>query len=187
LRTKPPISDLWTQTEEVPNPAGGKPIQLNSYLALHRSQMLGEFNDNNRMHPCDANVDFTDDFEQRLEEAIERLPESVMSDRATAQQAEMKEAGKSMKGNAYVVQDGELFRNVDGQLVKVEADARRIQRVEGMLKIRDVLIALTDAEMGRAQDSADSLRKELNTAYDRFILALAAQVPLESALAVQTA
>jgi N12 class adenine-specific DNA methylase len=161
-------SDLWAQTEEVPNPAGGKPIQLNSYLALHRSQMLGEFNGNNRMHPGDANVDFTDDFEQRLEEAIERLPESVMSDRATALQAEMKEAGKSMKRNGYVVQDGELFRNVDGQLIKVEADARRIQRVEGMLKIRDVLIALTDAEMGRTEDSADTLRKELNTAYDRF-------------------
>ncbi|HZM91762.1 MAG TPA: hypothetical protein VFF31_34900, partial [Blastocatellia bacterium] len=114
-------SDLWTQTEEVPNPAGREPIQLNSYLALHRSQMLGEFNGNNRMHPGDANVDLTDDFEQRLEEAIQRLPENVMSDRAAALQAEMKEAGKAMKRGGYVVEDGELFRSVDGQLIKVEA------------------------------------------------------------------
>jgi hypothetical protein len=161
-------SDLWTQTEEVPNPAGREPIQLNSYLALHRSQMLGEFNGNNRMHLGDANVDFTDDFEQRLEEAIQRLPENVMSDRAAALQAEMKEAGKAMKRGGYVIEDGELFRNVDCQLIKVEADARRIQRIEGMLKIRDVLNALTDAEMGRTQDSSDDLRRQLNRAYDRF-------------------
>ncbi|MGH9852954.1 MAG: hypothetical protein ACREBD_24215, partial [Blastocatellia bacterium] len=161
-------SDLWTQTQETPNPAGGKPIQLNSYFALHRSQMLGEFNGNNRMHPGDANVDLTDDFEQRLEEAIQRLPEHVMSDRAAVLQAEMKEAGKAMKRGGYVVEDGELFRSVNGQLVKVEADTRRIQRIDGMLKIRDVLNALTDAEMGRSQDKPDDLRRQLNAAYDRF-------------------
>ncbi|HKX33308.1 MAG TPA: hypothetical protein VJ302_36865, partial [Blastocatellia bacterium] len=163
-------SNLWTQTEQVTNPDGGEAIQLNSYYETFPEKMLGEFNARNRMYPGRANLDRTGDFAERFEHTIERLPSGIMADRATALQAEFKEAGKSLKRGAYVVENGELFRNDDGQLVKVETDAKTIQRAEGMLKIRDVLNGLTDAEMGRTKEDASDLRSQLNAAYDRFVV-----------------
>ena len=165
-----PKSNLWTQTEQVPNPDGGEAVQLNSYYAASPEKMLGSFNARNRMYPGRANLDRTDDFVERFEQAIEELPRGVMTDSAAALHVQFKEAGKSLKRGAYVVENGELFRNEDGQLARVEADARRIQRIEGMLKIRDVLNGLTDAEMARTNDDASDLRSQLNTAYDRFVV-----------------
>lgn len=165
-----PGSDLWTKTGLVLNPdQHGDKIQLNSYLAANRGQMLGTFNDENRMHPGGANVARTDDFEQLLEAAMEALPESIMSDRTAAQNAESREAKKSTKTGAYVIEEGKLFRKQQGHLVRVEADEARIRRAEGLMQIRDVLNDLTDAEMGRTDESSDDLRKQLNKVYDQFV------------------
>jgi predicted site-specific integrase-resolvase len=39
LSGEKPRSDLWTQTEEMPDQADGKPIQLKSYLAAFPEKM----------------------------------------------------------------------------------------------------------------------------------------------------
>lgn len=168
LPSEKPGSDLWTKTDKVASPEGEQ-VQLNRYFNQNRDQMLGEFTGYNKLYPgARAGLNSTEDFEQRLDRAIDDLRENVMTDRAAALQAEFKEAGKKVKSGAYVVEDGKLYRNEQGGLVEEKADEARIQRVEGMLGIRDLLNKLTDAELGRTEDDAEQIRKQMNTAYDRF-------------------
>lgn len=164
-----PGSDLWTRTGKVASPEGQQ-VYLNRYFDQNRDRMLGEFTGYNKLHPgARAGLKSTEDFEQRLERAIEDLPENKMTDRAAALQAEFREAGKKVKSGAYVVEDGKLYRNEQGGLVEEKADEARIQRVEGMLKIRDLLNKLTDAELGRSEENPNRLRREMGEAYDRFV------------------
>ena len=162
-------SDAWMKSSEVADPrgAGYQKIKLNNYFAENPSQILGEFNGNNRMYPGRANVDRTEDFEQRLAEAMANLPAGVMSDYSTVRQPRMKEVGMKAKEGGYIVKDGQLLQNVSGGLAEIDATPDRINRVDGMLKIRDAFDNLIDAEMGRAI-GGPAQRKALNSAYDAF-------------------
>lgn len=162
-------NDAWVKSSEVNDPrgAGYQKIKLNNYFAENPSQMLGEFNGNNRMYPGRANVDRTEDFEQRLAEAMADLPQGVMSEYSTVRQPQMKEAGMKAKEGGYIVKDGQLLQNVSGGLAEIDATPDRIKRVDGMLKIRDAFDNLIDAEMGRAI-GGPAQRKVLNSAYDAF-------------------
>lgn len=162
-------SDAWVKSSEVNDPrgAGYQKIKLNDYFAENPFQILGDFNGNNRMYPGRANVDRTDDFEQRLAEAMANLPQGVMSEYATARQPRMKEAGMKAKEGGYIVKDGQLLQSVSGGLAEIDATPDRIKRVDGMLKIRDAFDNLIDAEMGRAI-GGPAQRKALNSAYDAF-------------------
>lgn len=161
-------SDSWTKTGEVNDPRGEyyPKVRLNSYFAENPSQMLGDFNGNNRMYPGRANLDRTEDFEQRLADAIANLPANVMSDYVRTA-VKMQETGAKAKEGGYVVKDGELLQNVKGGLTAVDATSDRIRRVEGLLAVRDAFNDLIDAEMGR-KVGGPAFRKALNSAYDKF-------------------
>lgn len=162
-------SDAWVKSSEVNDPrgAGYQKIKLNDYFAENPSQILGEFNGNNRMYPGRANVDRTEDFEQRLAEAMANLPAGVMSEYSSVRQPRMKEAGMKAKEGGYIVKDGQLLQGVSGGLAEIDATPDRVKRVDGMLKIRDAFDNLIDAEMGRAV-GGPAQRKALNSAYDAF-------------------
>lgn len=162
-------SDSWTKTGEVNDPRGPHypKIRLSNYFAENPSQMLGDFNGNNRMYPGRANLDRTEDFEQRLADAIANLPANVMSDYVRTAVKMQDAAGVKAKEGGYVVKDGELLQNTNGGLVPVDAAPDRIRRVEGLLGIRDAFNDLIDAEMGR-KVGGPAYRKELNSAYDKF-------------------
>jgi len=164
-----PVAPLWTKTAKVPDPRGlaYAPVQVNSWMAANRQNMLGDFNGENRMYPGRANVDRTDDFEQRFTEAIAALPSGIMTDYAPSARVSAREAGVKFKDGGYVVKDGQLMQNVSGGLAEVEGTPDRIRRVEGLIAIRDAFDALIDGEMGRAP--IGTARKDLNSAYDKFV------------------
>lgn len=164
-----PKDKTWVESERVENPDGGKPIWLNTWLDKNRQNMLGEFNGRNRMYPNRANVDRTDDFEDRFRAVIDNLPQGIMS-AAVSSKTALKEAGANVKTGGYVIDNGRLMANVRNKgLVEIEATPDRIRRVIGLLGIRDVFNKLSDAELGRSSDSPEKLRRDLNSAYDAFI------------------
>jgi len=164
-----PKSDQWIKSSEIEDPRGPEypKVRVNDWLAANPKQMLGEFNGNNKMYPGRANVDRTDDFEQRLAEAIASLPTNVMTDYAKAVQTTNRIAGAKSKEGGYTVQDGKLMQNHNGGLAEVDAKPERVRRVESLLKIRDAFDNLIDGEMGRT--ALGTSRKDLNSAYDSFV------------------
>lgn len=161
----------WAETVEVPDPDGGKPIPINEYFVDRPEQILGKLDRSGSMYSgAEKNVTRTEDYEQLLEAAIQRLPAGVMHTEAgpEKEQPERIEAGQAYAEGQIVMQDGEIYRHVGGALEPMDVNAKDKLRIEGQARIRDAARAVLDAQMGRGGDP-DALRAELNAAYDEFV------------------
>jgi len=80
-------------------------------------------------------------------------------------------ANKKTKAGGFVVNsDGSISKNDNGQLVKVDTDEKTAKRIAGMLSIRDAYRKLASyLQQGLIDTEIKRARKELNTAYDKFI------------------
>jgi N12 class adenine-specific DNA methylase len=80
-------------------------------------------------------------------------------------------ANKKTKSGGFVVNsDGSISKNDNGQLVKVDTDEKTAKRIAGMLSIRDAYRKLASyLQQGLVDTEIKRARKELNTAYDKFI------------------
>lgn len=78
---------------------------------------------------------------------------------------------KKTKAGGYVVNpDGSISKKENGQLVKVDADEKTAKRIAGMLSIRDAYRKLASyLQQGLIESEIKKARKELNTAYDKFV------------------
>ena len=80
-------------------------------------------------------------------------------------------ANKKTKAGGFVVNpDGSISKSEDGQLIKVDTDAKTAKRIAGMLSIRDAYRKLASyLQQGLVDTEIKRARKELNTAYDNFV------------------
>ncbi|MBQ2241510.1 MAG: DEAD/DEAH box helicase family protein [Clostridia bacterium] len=80
-------------------------------------------------------------------------------------------ANKKTKAGGFVVNsDGSISKNENGQLIKVDTDEKTAKRIAGMLSIRDAYRKLASyLQQGLVDTEIKRARKELNTAYDKFI------------------
>lgn len=158
----------WMGVKQVPDPAGGEPITINSYFADHPEQILGTLDRTGTMYRGESvNVSKTDDYEQRLQAAIDRLPEGVFAISAANKGPERIEATAGVKDGGYVIHDGKLFRREGGSEVAQHPSAKDLERIRGQLEIRDAKQAVVDAEL--AGEPSDEARKTLNAVYDAYV------------------
>lgn len=160
----------WMDVKEVPDPDGGDPIVVNEYFADHPEQILGRLDRSGTIyHGQNVNVSKTDDYEQMLQAAIDRLPEGVFSTGmgVPKNEPEQRVATEGVKDGGYVIHDGKLYRREGGGEVEQKASAALIAKVSGQLAIRDARQAVVDAEL--AGESADEARVELNRVYDEYV------------------
>ena len=79
-------------------------------------------------------------------------------------------AGKKAKNNSLTVKDGRVFQNRDGELVEVKTAKGAVERIAGMLAIRDAAKALQNAQQqGLKESEIRKARTALNKAYDAFV------------------
>lgn len=161
----------WLSVKEVPDPAGGEPIPVNAYFADHPEMVLGTIDRTGKLyHGSSMNVSKTDDYDQRLENAINQLPQNVLTSdiRPNANpEPEQRAAGEKVKNGGYVIHDGKLFRREGGAEIEQDVNKPTFARIEGQLAIRDARQAVIDAEMnGQPSDEA---RAELNRLYDAYV------------------
>lgn len=80
-------------------------------------------------------------------------------------------AGKKTKqGGLEVKEDGKVYRNENGNLVEVSSDKAVVDRVSGLLGIRDAYRTLiNDLQQGVNEKEIKQARKALNKAYDDFV------------------
>ena len=79
-------------------------------------------------------------------------------------------ADKKTKNNGYVAKDGKIYQNKDGQLVEATVAKGAVERITGMLEIRDAAKALQNAQQQGLNDSEiKKARQKLNKLYDAFV------------------
>lgn len=159
----------WDDTVQVPDPDGGDPITINRYFAEHPEQMLGRLDRSGTMYSGGMkNVVRTEDYDERLQAVIDRLPEAIL--RTGNQSAEEPEdtriavePGRNIKEGLIIAQGGTLFRHSNGALEELKFDPR----IEGQVRIRDAARDLLAAQQAGVDTEAE--RKRLNELYDEFV------------------
>ena len=186
----------WAKTATIPDPLGGEPMRVNAYYAKHPDMILGTMDRSGEMmFENDITVQPNKDtpLDAQLARAGAALPEGIY------ERAKPPEAIKALEAAAVAPEDviehysvgqyfeegGKLFRRdltPDGSLQATEIHAAtpysekqawgdsRIERLRGMIGIREIERALLKAEASDEPDIKLSvLRQKLNTAYDRYV------------------
>ena len=79
-------------------------------------------------------------------------------------------ADKKTKENGLVVKDGKVYKNTGGELVEQKVTKGVVERISGMLEIRDAAKVLQNAQQQGLKDSEiKKARQKLNKAYDDFV------------------
>lgn len=109
-------------------------------------------------------------FQARMQGAIDRLPEGVIhTDQGSKEafQPERLPAPGEVKDGGFTIKDGKLFRREGGALVAQKCTEANLERIAGMLAIRDAERAIINEEV--AGRDASEQRAELNRIYDKFV------------------
>ena len=79
-------------------------------------------------------------------------------------------AGKKTKENGLVVKDGKVYKNQNGELIEQNVAKGAVERISGMLEIRDAAKALQNAQQqGLKETEIKKARQKLNKLYDDFV------------------
>ena len=163
----------WSGLKEVPDPDGGEPIVVNEYFADHPEQILGRLDRSGSMYAGDSvNVSQTDDYEKRLADAIERLPEGILKPVKTSKAAfepSRLPAPGEVKDGGFFIKDGKLYIREGGAIVEQpDVSTKDYQRIRGQLEVRDAYREVVNVQANG--QNADAARKKLNEVYDRFVV-----------------
>ena len=164
----------WMNVKSVPDPAGGEAIPVNEYYKDNPQMVLGTLDRSGTMYRGDSkNVTRTDDFEERLEKAIASLPADAMRP-AKASEPKRREmvvdSDRARKDGSFILRGGKIAQAIGGEVVEVEVSPADQQRIEGMMDIRDALVAVFDAQAtGQSEAVRRSARATLNRVYDKFV------------------
>ncbi len=163
----------WDSTVQVPDPAGGDPITINQYFADHPEQILGTLDRTGTMYSGNQkNVSKTEDYENLLKGAIDRLPQDILR---TGNQAQpetedarvMVQPGRSYLDGQLVYQDGKVYQHKNGALEPQEFDKPTTDRILGQIAIRDAARELLVAQ--RHGGDTEAAREKLNDVYDQYV------------------
>lgn len=166
-----PGDRTWLETTTVPDPAGGEPIPVNKYFATHPEQVLGTLDRTGSMYHGNAvNVSRTEDYDQRLQAAIDRLPTNILaSNRAPAKRFEpsVLPAPGDVKEGGFHIQDGKVFVREGGGMTEQKVSPTQRTKIADHMTVRDAMRAVLNTES--AGGDATKERAELNRVYDAFV------------------
>jgi N12 class adenine-specific DNA methylase len=170
-RKENPHAQAFQEVVTVPDPDGGEPIPVNEYFKAHPEHIIGRLDRTGTMYRAGSkNVSVTGDWREMLAEQVKKLPAGIAAKEA---QPDVDVEGAMVEDRAgkeggLSVDDGKLFRRVNGAMVRVQADKPTIDRVKALLTVRDAARELVQAEARDADVAVlDDLRQKLNRAYDR--------------------
>lgn len=173
-----PGGEDFLKTAELKDEKTGQPITVNEYFAKHPDMMLGKMALEGSMYRENEPTLVAHegkDLQQLMKEAVSKLPENKF-DEATAPRSTTLEASDpgvprvgEMKPYGYAVKDGKVYQKVDGKVQEREMPSSTVQRVKGMLQLRDATREMLHAELAdRPATEQRDLRARLNRFYDAF-------------------
>lgn len=162
--------------------AAGKVVPLNQYFVDHPEMMLGDFGAHGSMYGPDEPALIAragQDLVKDLDRAIKSLPMDIMAEPGQLQTETVKvpeTVNDVAVGTAFLSPDGKVHvRKADSlgrpQSEAVELDGLPLERVSGMLKVRDAFAKLRRAQIDDKATNAqvEMLRAQLNREYDAFV------------------
>jgi diguanylate cyclase (GGDEF)-like protein len=176
----------WVSIGTIPDPAGGEAIPLNRYFMAHPEMLLGNMERSGTMYAKGMPALIAregDDLGAQLRAALDRLPADVYKAGKTVKEAE-EPANRELEippdlrpynhfadGDRIMIKTPSL-NGKDGAS-PVELDGRALERMKGMIGIRDAVRGLLRAEASEESTDAHlaTRRKRLNAAYDAFVKA----------------
>lgn len=173
LPGEPPSSTNWLETTTVPDPAGGEPIPINRYFAENPEQVLGTVDrTGSRYHGESVNVSRTDDYEQRLAAAMERLPQNIYS-KSTAPKERFAgpaatPAPGEVRAGGFKVDGGKVYIRQGDQMVEQEGVKPVVaEKIAGHMTVRDAMREVLNTQLSGGD--ATAARAKLNAVYDQFV------------------
>ncbi|WP_370645226.1 N-6 DNA methylase [Halorhodospira sp. 9628] len=183
LEGEPAGDRSWTETVEVtlPNKQGQSITgRMSRYFAENPEMVLGEqgFFDPLYENRYAVRGVKGQPLDKALARAIEQFPENVMAEGVTQDERAEIDFGTDQKKDGSFYFDGERLMQVrDGVGVPVQARGKgqagiakgHIERIRGLVPIRDALRAVYAADLAGQADNAKVARARLNEAYDAFV------------------
>ena len=157
---------------------GVRSVQVNEYFLAHPEMMLGQMGVGSGYGQMSADETGMKsdgrDLEESLNASLATLPENVVTDPTNEAVVKQEEAAiaapDTLKEGAFKVEDGEVFVNHDGTLVKADLKGKRLERVMAMTKLREDAQKLVSAMYSEASDEdVGMLQAKLNKDYDAFV------------------
>lgn len=179
-----PTGQRWMEVKQVTD-KNGKTVPLNEYFVRNPDMMLGEFGAFGSMYsPDDAALVARpgQDTPALLREAMAKLPAGFMDPptaEPTRETIEPMNDVSHVKVGSVFEQDGQIFERREDMLGKQQAapvtfaSEKAKERVSGMIKVRDALIAVRRLQLteGVYDKALEEARAGLNKAYDAFVKA----------------
>ena len=151
---------------------------INSYFTEHTEMILGRQTSESTQY---GKQDFTVEPIEGLELA-DQLQDAIKYIRGTYQEAELPDLGEGeeidtsipadpdVKNYSYAIVDNEVYYRENSRMVKPELNATAIERVKGMVELRDCVQKLIGQQMDDFISDAAirQTQADLNTLYDSF-------------------
>lgn len=151
-------------------------IYINTYFKTHPDMVMGNFKeDTNRFNKKIYNVVYDKDkqnLQDMLAEAINKLPENVYTE-LKQKKSNIDDyiiAPNDIKDNSYAVIDDKLYYKEHSVMKLVDKRPLIIERIIGMVKIRDVLDKLISVQSKEiSNEEIKPYQAKLNQVYDQFV------------------
>ena len=152
---------------------------INSYFINHPDMVLGRQTLESTQY---GRQDFTvvpykgSDLSEQLKEAVSKIGgtyrEAELDDEFDEQQAtDTLPADPNVKNYSYTLVDGEVYYRRNSVMVKSDVNATAMQRIKGMIELRDCVNELIDKQMDADMPDSEIKRVQgrLNTLYDNYV------------------
>ena len=154
-------------------------IQMNAYFADHPEQIVGHMEmisgPFGMESACLPNENTGKTFAEQLDEALSNiegtidLPEVSLDDMENELEDRTIPADPSVKNFSYTIIDNELYYRENSVMKPVDMAESKLDRIKGMVGIRDCTRELIDMQLEEAADAdISSKQQELNELYDSF-------------------
>lgn len=172
----------WLETEEIDVKDGeGNPFQINEYFVNNPEMVLGDFSATGSMHGAKnaltVNPPVAKDLQQQLEEAIARLPESIVTDIERSSEVGIDLEPPEAKDGSYYIKDGALMQveNGIGQPAPMRGKApggltkKEAEKVKKLIPVRDALRNVLSAMVAQNDGLMRKEQAKLRKHYDAFV------------------
>ena len=149
-------------------------LPLNEYYINNPNMMLGNMVWSNKMYGAKLSTlnPFEDkSLDEALNEVLLMLPEDIYSPSEYSVEEDGRiPADLTVKNYAFVYNDGRLLQRVNQYMEVVEVKSKALERMKGMIAIKDAVREVIKLQMQDVPDSYIGLsRSNLNYIYDTFV------------------
>jgi len=174
----------WNGMADLTDRESGQPIPVNKYFVANPDMMLGEMTLAGSMYRANEptlSAREGDNLPDLMAKAIEKLPEGVFQTGKSTfieagEKANKVSTADNVREYGYFLQDGKLYQrmpdfNGERQSVPVAREGKELERMVGMIGLRDLVRQQLALEKSATSKDADieANRAALNKAYDAFV------------------